>query len=93
MAVNTCRHWGRFFCTSVTVEEGTTYAYACIDRCGFWLNFDPVYAGRTRDKPAECEPRFDSWNIFTLAFYPIPNPNREWKTPQPLAVEGLRNKP
>lgn len=90
MTANTCKHLGKFFCTTVTVPEGTTHAFACLHHCGFWLNFDPSYAGHVRDKPAEKDSKNDFWKLTTIAFYPHPNPNQSWKTPQPMAVEGSK---
>lgn len=85
-----CKHVGKFYCTTVTVEEGSTYAFACLQHCGFWLNFDPGFAGHVRDIPADAKHGDDMWRIVTVAFHPFPSPTREWKTPQPMAVEGTK---
>lgn len=90
MAINHCPHQGKFFCTTVTTEEGKTYAYACLQRCGFWLNFDPVFAGAIKEKIVPFNIALDSWRLNTVAFLPHPDTTREWKTPQPMAQEGIK---
>lgn len=90
MAINPCPHKGKFFCTTVSVGEGKTYAYACIERCGFWMNFNPVNAGTVRDKPVKEDIIYDSWNLLIMAFHPHPNPQIDWKASQPMAQEGTK---
>lgn len=90
MSINRCTHQSKFFCTSVSTEEGKTYAYACLQRCGFWLNFDPAFAGAMKEKIVPFDPTQDIWRINTMSFLPHPDPTRVWKNSQPMAVEGAK---
>lgn len=85
-----CQHSDVFFCTSVSVPEGITYAMACSFLCGFWLNFDPVWAGAIQEVHVPKDYRHDFWRLNTVAFLPNPDPNRIWKDSQPMAHEGTK---
>lgn len=88
MATNKCVHKDLFFCTTVSTEEGPMYAFACIQRCGFWLNFDPAYAGNIKEEIVPKDYRHDCWRLNTVSFLPFPDPNRKWKDTVPLSTGG-----
>lgn len=90
MAKNECLHESFFYCDTVSCEEGVTYAFVCIKRCGFWLNFDPRWAGKIQERPTPKDYKLDCWRLNTVAFLPHPSTDRLWKTSRPMAVEGAK---
>lgn len=88
MAGNKCLHQSKFFCTTITTDEGPMNAFACLDHCGFWLNFDPLWAGRIQEKNVPRDYRHDCWRLNTVSFLPHTNPDVDWKVPKQLSTGG-----
>lgn len=87
-----CTHEGNFFCTAVT-ETGTTIArhvMACSSICGFYMNFDPVWAGNIKEEKVPTDFRHDMWRLNTVALLSVPTMTREWREPSKLSTEGLK---
>lgn len=54
-----CKHDRDFILLSCTAGDRPPYAWYCLCQCGFWLNFDPRYAG---------EHRTDKWKKIGVAY-------------------------
>jgi hypothetical protein len=76
-----CKHDGKFFCTAVSLPNGDwQHAFACDCICGFWIPFDPEFAGKITEKKPQKNPIVDMWRLNTVAFLPEPAPRAEgWK--------------
>lgn len=86
----TCKHNEDFFCTAIELEGRLQHIMACSLLCGFFLNFDPVYAGKITEGEVPSNCLWDSWKLNTVAFLSFPDPNKDWKPASKLSVEGSR---
>lgn len=85
-----CKHDCNFFCTAVSLPEGgVQHAFACDAICGYWLPFDPVYAGSIQEERVPSQIGVDMWRLNTMAFLPHPS-DREggWKDGPKLSTGG-----
>lgn len=84
-----CLHDGSFFCTMVTEKDKPIYTMACSSICGFYMNFDPVWAGSIRDAVVPKDYTHDFWRLNTVAFITEPSTPPTRILP-PLAKEGTK---